>query len=53
MGELINKVRFSSTLPIELQKQLKEYSEISMIPVSKILEAALTKYLEIQKSTEK
>lgn len=45
-GDLKNKVRFSSTLPIELNGQLKEYSDRSMIPISKILEQAIKKYLE-------
>ena len=42
---LKNKVRFSSTLPIELNRKLKECSEETMIPVSKILEKAIANYL--------
>jgi len=49
MGDLKSKVRFSSTLPIELQKQLKEYSEKSMVPISKILEQAISNYLKSAK----
>jgi len=45
MGDLKNRVRFSSTLPIELNQKLKECSEETMIPVSKILEKAITNYL--------
>ena len=45
-GELKNKVRFSSTLPIELSKQLKEHSGKTMIPISKLLEQAIKNYLE-------
>ena len=53
MSDLKNKIRFSSTLPIRLQQELKDYSEKSMIPISKILEAALTEYLSIKKSAKK
>jgi len=45
MGDLKNKVRFSSTLPIELNQRLKDCSEKTMIPISKMLEKALTDYL--------
>lgn len=45
-GELKNKVRFSSTLPIELSKQLKEHSDKTMIPISRILEQAIRNYLD-------
>jgi len=45
MGELKNKVRFSSTLPIELSRRLKESSDKTLIPISKILEKAIADYL--------
>ncbi|WP_338433445.1 ribbon-helix-helix domain-containing protein [Clostridium tyrobutyricum] len=45
MGMLKNRERFSSTLPTNLLKQLKEYSAKTMIPISKILETALKDYL--------
>jgi predicted DNA-binding protein len=32
-------------LPIELVKQLKEYSEKTMVPISKIIEKAIEEYL--------
>ena len=51
MNDLKNKVRFTSTLPIELRKKLNEYSKISMIPISKIIEASLTEYLNNKEST--
>lgn len=53
MGDLKNKVRFSSTLPTELQQKLKDYSKKSMIPVSKIIETALNEYLTKKQSAEK
>lgn len=42
---LKNKVRFSSTLPQEVDKILKDYSKETMIPISKILEAAIMEYI--------
>lgn len=43
---LKNKVRFSSTLPPEVDKLLKDYSKQTMIPISKILEVAIAEYLK-------
>lgn len=43
---LKNKVRFSSTLPPEVDKRLKEYSKEKMIPISKIIEAAIVEYIK-------
>lgn len=42
---LKNKVRFSSTLPPEVDKMLKDYSKETMIPISKILESAIAEYI--------
>lgn len=42
---LKNKVRFSSTLPPEVDKMLKYYSKQTMIPISKIVEAAIVEYI--------
>lgn len=42
---LKNKVRFSSTLPPEVDKMLKDYSKETMIPISKILETAIKDFL--------
>ena len=50
MSDLKNKVRFTSTLPIELKKDLNDYSDKTMIPISKILEKAIRDYL---RATEK
>lgn len=49
---LKNKVRFSSTLTPEVDKMLKEYSKESMIPISKIIEIAIIKYIEENKKGE-
>jgi len=45
MGNLKNRERFSSTLPIELSEKLKEYSKNTMAPISKIIEKAIEEYL--------
>jgi len=45
MSDLKNKERLGTSLPIELIKQLKDYSEKTMIPISKIIEKALEEYL--------
>ncbi len=42
---LKNRERISVTLPIELVKELREYSEETMIPITKITEKALKEYL--------
>lgn len=49
---LKNKVRFSSTLTPEVDKMLKDYSKQTMIPISKIIEMALIKYIEENKKGE-
>lgn len=49
---LKNKVRFSSTLPPEVDKMLKDYSKQTMIPISKILEAAIVEYIKNSKKGE-
>lgn len=42
---LKNRVRFSSTLSPEVDKALKEYSQNTMIPISKILDSAIMEYI--------
>lgn len=44
--ELKNRVRFSTTLDIDIEKRLKEYSKQTLIPISKIVDKALAMYLE-------
>lgn len=48
--ELKNRVRFSTTLDKEVEKKLKEYTKQSMIPISKIVDSAISSYL-YEKST--
>lgn len=50
---LKNKVRFSSTLTPEVDKMLKDYSKETMIPISKIIETAITNYITENKKGEK
>ncbi len=49
---LKNKVRFSSTLPPEVDKMLKDFSKDTMIPISKILEVAIVEYIQKSKTGE-
>lgn len=49
---LKNKVRFSSTLPPEVDKMIKDYSKKTMIPISKIIEISIVEYIERNKKGE-
>lgn len=42
---LKNRVRFSSTLSPEVDKALKEYSQKTMIPISKILDMTIAEFI--------
>lgn len=42
---LKNRVRFSSTLSPEVDKALKEYSQKTMIPISKILDMSIAEFV--------
>lgn len=43
--ELKNRVRFSTTLDKETEKQLKAFSRNTLIPISKIVDNAIMQYL--------
>lgn len=45
-GQLKNRVRIDVTVDKDLYKRLKEYSERSMIPMSRIVEKAVIDYLD-------
>lgn len=49
MSDLKNKERIGTSLPIQLVKQLREHSEMTMIPISKIIEKAIEEYLKSTK----
>lgn len=51
--ELKNRVRFSTTLSIEVERALKEYSNKTDIPVSKIVDKAISEYLKSVDSWKK
>ena len=51
-SELKSRVRFSTTLSIEVDALLKDYSKSSMIPTSKIVDKAILEYIEKQKRRE-
>ena len=44
--ELKNRVRFSTTLDKEVERKLKDYSKQTMIPISKIVDSAISEYVE-------
>ena len=43
--KLKNRVRFSTTLDKEVERKLKDYSKKTMMPISKILDIAILKYI--------
>ncbi len=45
-NELKNRVRFSTTLEIDTDKRLKEFSQKTDIPISKIVNNAINEYLD-------
>lgn len=47
------KIRVTYTLDEELVERLRNYSDKSMIPQSKIVNEAITEYLDKVESTEK
>ena len=47
--ELKNRIRFSTTLNKDVERKLKEYSKQSMIPISKLVDTAIARFIESQK----
>lgn len=47
--ELKNRTRISSTLDNDIYRRLKEYSDKSDIPITKILDKAVVMYLDSTK----
>lgn len=45
MGELKNKIRFTTTLPKDLADKLRKLSEATRIPQSRLVEEAVTDLL--------
>lgn len=46
MSGLKNRTRFANALDTDIYNRLVEYSKISFIPMSRILDAALEEYLK-------
>lgn len=46
--ELKNRIRFSTTLDKDVERKLKEYSKQSMIPISKLVDTAIARFIENQ-----
>lgn len=44
-NELVNRVRFSTTISKETAEKLKEFANETMIPVSKIVDKAVADYI--------
>lgn len=44
--ELKNRVRFSTTLDKEVERKLKDFSRQTMIPISKIVDSAISEFLD-------
>lgn len=44
-GRIHSRVRFSSAIKKSIHKMLKDYSKKTMIPISKIIEAAIVEYI--------
>lgn len=44
--ELKNRARFSTTLDKEVERKLKDYSKRTMIPISKILDMAISEFVD-------
>lgn len=51
-NELKNRVRFSTTLEIDTNKRLKELSQKTEIPVSKIVNNAINEYIENKENSK-
>lgn len=51
-NELKNRVRFSTTLEIDTDKKLKDFSAKTDIPISKIVNNAVNEYID-RKQTDK
>ena len=49
MDRLKNRVRFSTTLDKKTVQALKDYSNETMIPVSKIVDVAVQEYIKRKK----
>ena len=51
-GDLKNRIRVSTTFQPELYQKLKEYSDKTSIPISKIIEKAITQFLDANTETK-
>ena len=50
-NELKNRVRFSTTISLETERRLKEYSRDTSVPISKIVDKAIAEYLDDKDDT--
>lgn len=52
-NELKNRVRFSTTLELCTNKKLKDFSQKTEIPISKIVNNAINEYIERKEAQNK
>lgn len=52
-NELKNRVRFSTTLELCTNKKLKDFSQETEIPISKIVNNAINEYIERKEAQNK
>lgn len=52
-NELKNRVRFSTTLELCTNKKLKDFSQKTEIPISKIVNNAINEYIDRKKGSSK
>lgn len=45
-NELKNRVRFSTTLDKDVERKLKQYSQKTSIPISKIIDKSILEFLK-------
>ncbi len=48
-GQIKNRTQVGVVMDTEIYKRLKKYSEETMIPMSRIIDKAVTEYLDKQK----
>lgn len=46
MDTLKNRIRFSTTLDKDVNEKLKEFSQQTMIPISKLMDIAIKRLIE-------
>ncbi len=45
-SRLVNRVQFSTTIGKDTMKRLRDYSDRTMIPIARIIDVAVSEYLD-------